>query len=87
MRIESVLYFKFNRWMYLYSIITASFLLSRYIWGAMYRPVEVDREYTPGVSILIPCFNEEQWIQQTILSCINQDYPIDKLEVIVIDDC
>lgn len=87
MRIESVLYFKFNRWMYLYSIITASFLLSRYIWGAMYRSVEVDPEYTPGVSILIPCFNEEQWIQQTILSCINQDYPIDKLEVIVIDDC
>lgn len=87
MRIESVLYFKFNRWMYLYSIITASFLLSRYIWGAMYRPIKVDPEYTPGVTILIPCFNEEQWIQQTILSCINQDYPIDKLQVIVIDDC
>ncbi|MBS4958921.1 MAG: glycosyltransferase, partial [Clostridium sp.] len=26
------------------------------------------------------------WIQRTILSCINQDYPIDKLEVIVVDD-
>lgn len=87
MRIESVLYFKFNRWMYLYSIITASFLLTRYIWGAFYRPVKVDPDYTPGVSILIPCFNEEQWIQQTIISCINQNYPIDKLEVIVIDDC
>ena len=87
MRIESVLYFKFNRWMYLYSIITASFLLTRYIWGALYRPVKVDPDYTPGVSILIPCFNEEQWIQQTIISCINQNYPIDKLEVIVIDDC
>ena len=36
---------------------------------------------------MIPCFNEEQWIQQTIISCINQNYPIDKLEVIVIDDC
>ena len=87
MRIESVLYFKFNRWMYLYSIITASFLLSRYIWGALYRPVKVDPDYTPGVSVLIPCFNEEQWIQQTIISCINQNYPIDKLEVIIIDDC
>lgn len=35
----------------------------------------------------MPCFNEEQWIQHTILGCINQDYPIDKLEVIVVDDC
>ncbi len=25
-------------------------------------------------------------IQRTILGCINQDYPLDKLEVIVIDD-
>lgn len=87
MRIESVIYFKFNRWMYLYSIITAVFLLTRYIWGALYRPVKVDYDYTPGVSILIPCFNEEKWIQQTIISCINQNYPVNKLEVIVIDDC
>ena len=46
----------------------------------------VDRNYTPGVTVVIPCFNEEEWINRTILSCINQDYPIDKLEVIVVDD-
>ena len=86
MRAESIIYFKFNKWLYLYSIITAVFLLSRYLFGAMYRPKKVDPSFTPGVSILIPCFNEEEWIQRTILSCINQEYPIDKLEVIVIDD-
>ena len=32
------------------------------------------------------CFNEETWIRRTIISCLNQDYPLDKLEVIVIDD-
>ena len=37
--------------------------------------------------LIIPCFNEEEWIERTILSCINQDYPVDKLEVIVVDDC
>ncbi|SHJ62057.1 hyaluronan synthase [Anaerocolumna jejuensis DSM 15929] len=87
MRAESIIYFKFNKWLYLYSIVTAAFLLSKYFFGFMYREVPVDVNYTPGVSILIPCFNEEEWIQKTILSCINQDYPIDKLEVIVIDDC
>ncbi|MFZ5969949.1 MAG: glycosyltransferase [Bacillota bacterium] len=86
MRAESVVYFKFNKYLYLYSIIAAAFLLSRYLFGAMYKAVPIDMEYTPGVSIIIPCFNEEHWIQRTILSCMNQDYPLDKLEVIIIDD-
>ncbi len=87
MRAESIIYFKFNKWLYLYSIITAGFLLSRYAFGSVYREVPIDVNYTPGVTILIPCFNEEEWIQRTIISCMNQDYPVDKLEVIVIDDC
>jgi hyaluronan synthase len=87
MRAESIIYFKFNKMLYLYSLITAVFLLSRYLFGVFYRPKKVDPNYTPGVSILIPCFNEEEWIQRTITSCMNQEYPIDKLEVIVIDDC
>ena len=77
MRAESVIYFKFNRWLYLYSIIAAMFLLTRYLFATFYRPV----------SIIIPCFEEEEWIQRTVHSCINQDYPVDKLEVIVVDDC
>ncbi len=87
MRAESIIYFKFNKMLYLYSIITAVFLLSRYTFGAFYKPVKVDPEYTPGVTILVPCFNEQEWIQRTIISCLNQEYPVDKLEVIIIDDC
>lgn len=87
MRAESVLYFKFNKILYCYSIIAATFLLTRYLFGSFYRPVPIDPAYTPGVSIVIPCFNEEEWIQRTITGCINQDYPLDKLEVIIVDDC
>ncbi|WGV59950.1 glycosyltransferase [Brevibacillus brevis] len=86
MRAESVIYFKYNMYLYLYSLIAAAFLLTRYLFGALYRVVPVNPDYTPGVSIIIPCFNEEQWIHRTILSCVNQNYPIDKLEVIVVDD-
>ena len=86
MRSESIIYLKYNGVLYLYSIITAIFLLSRYLFGALYRPVKIDPDFTPGVTIIIPCFNEETWIQRTILSCINQNYPSDKLEVIVVDD-
>ena len=87
MRAESIIYFKYNSVLYLYSIIAASFLLSRYLFGSLHRDVKVNPNFTPSVSIIIPCFNEEEWIHRTILSCINQDYPIDKLEVIVVDDC
>lgn len=87
MRAESVIYFKFNKGLYLYSIIAATFLLSRYFFGAMYKVTPIDMEFEPGVTIIIPCFNEEKWIKRTILSCVNQDYPIDKLEIIVVDDC
>lgn len=87
MRTESVVYFKYNRFLYAYSIIAAAFLLSRYFFGALYKPVPVNPDFEPGVTIIIPCFNEEEWIQRTILSCMNQKYPIDKLEVIVVDDC
>ncbi|WP_230986499.1 glycosyltransferase family 2 protein [Cohnella fermenti] len=86
MRIESIIYFKYNSLLYLYSLIAAAFLLTRYLFGALYRDVPINPYYTPGVSIIIPCFNEEEWIHRTILSCVNQDYPVNKLEVIVVDD-
>ena len=86
MRSESVIYFKFNKGLYTYSIITAAFLLTRYLFGALYKTVPIREDFTPGVSIIIPCFNEEEWINRTILSCINQSYPSEKLEVIIVDD-
>ena len=87
MRSESVIYFKYNALLYSYSIIAALFLLTRYLYGALYKPVKINPDYRPSVTIVIPCFNEERWIDRTILSCMNQHYPIDKLEVIVVDDC
>lgn len=87
MRVQSIIYFKYDIVLYSYSLLTATYLLSRYLFSAFYRSVPVDSKFTPGVSVIIPCFNEETWIQKTIVSCLNQDYPLDKLEVIVVDDC
>ena len=86
MRVESIRYFASNPWLYGYSIMTAVFLLSRYLFGSFYRPVPIDPEYTPSVTIVIPCFNEEEWIRETILRCADQDYPVDKLDLIIVDD-
>ena len=38
----------------------------------------------PLVSILIPAYNAEQWIAETLRSAVNQDYP--RKEVILVND-
>jgi glycosyltransferase involved in cell wall biosynthesis len=38
----------------------------------------------PLVSIIIPCFNAERWVQEAVESCLNQSYP--NIEIIVVDD-
>ena len=87
MRTESVVYFKFNKYLYLYSIIASTFLLTKYAFAIFYKADDADENYTPGVSVIVPCFNEETWIRQTILNAMDQWYPQEKLEVIVVDDC
>lgn len=38
-------------------------------------------------SIIVPFYNVEKYIEQCLLSLINQNYPKDDYEIIVIDDC
>jgi hyaluronan synthase len=53
------------------------------------KSVFIEKDYTlePRVSVLMPCFNEGERAFKTIESIITSDYPIEKLEIIVIDDC
>jgi glycosyltransferase involved in cell wall biosynthesis len=39
----------------------------------------------PIVSIIIPCRNEVEFIEKTLRSILENDYPADKLEVLVVD--
>ncbi|WP_245170859.1 glycosyltransferase [Desulfovibrio desulfuricans] len=86
MRQESLFYFMFDVPVFTYGIIASVFLVSRFVFSFFYRNVPVDPDFTPGVTIVIPCFNEEEWIEKTIQCAINQDYPQEKLEVILVDD-
>lgn len=43
-------------------------------------------DITPFVSLLIAAYNEERAIPEKIENCLSIDYPIDKLEIIVVSD-
>lgn len=52
------------------------------------RPLEHqnNESYQPLVTVLIPAFNEAEVIESTIRNKLEQAYPADKLEIIVISD-
>lgn len=43
-------------------------------------------DFYPSVTVIVPCFNEEKSIEKSVNSLLDLDYPIDKLNIIVVDD-
>lgn len=48
--------------------------------------IDTQLEYYPMVSIMVPAHNEGIVIERTVRSLLNFDYPVDRYEVIVIND-
>src|SRR3989338_4271514 len=41
---------------------------------------------TPTISILLPAYNEERFIEEKLRNCLALDYPADRLEIVVASD-
>jgi len=52
------------------------------VWG---KKNKVDSGYTPQASIIIPTFNEERVIEERLKNIFSQDYPRNRLQVLVVD--
>jgi cellulose synthase/poly-beta-1,6-N-acetylglucosamine synthase-like glycosyltransferase len=49
-------------------------------------PMQVyDYPEDPTVSVIVPCYNEERFIERCVMSIIEGDYPLDKLEILLVD--
>ncbi len=99
LKLQSVYYRPFII-LFLYSILITAFQFGRLIVVlfyeyALYQTIEAGQNasektfsgnYQPTVSFVIPCMNEQAVIKETILNCFRVEYPLSKLEVVVIDD-
>lgn len=47
--------------------------------------IEVDPNYKPEVSIIIPTYNEAELIEKKLDNIYEQDYPRDRVEIVVVD--
>ena len=64
--------------------IARAVVMAGLAWFQSRRSKPVPPEYTPSVSVIIPAFNEERVIAQSVSRVLASDYP--GLQVIVVDD-
>jgi len=69
-----------------YGITVTAYILSRFALADRYKTGVYDHEILPSVSLVIPAYNEEKLIGQTISYHARSDYPKDRFEVIVVND-
>ncbi len=67
--------------------------LNRYVLGLYFRLLrgnkidDTNDSYEPTITVVIPLYNEGRSIYDTIVSLVKLDYPQDKLDITVVDDC
>jgi hyaluronan synthase len=74
-----------NPFFVLYGFVVTAYLVSRFAISLAYRPTR-DRGAAPSVAIVMPAFNEEAAIGNSLRSVLDLRYRRDALEVVVVDD-
>ena len=69
-----------------YSILITTYILSRFLLAYFHKQVDFDPSYQPTVTFVVPAKNEEDNIAQTLQRFAEVDYPMEKIEVIAIND-
>jgi len=70
-----------------YSIIIGIFSVSQILISSyFYKTPTSNKNYYPNITIVVPAYNEEETIEETLQSCVNSGYPFDKLEIIAVND-
>lgn len=69
-----------------YSMLITSYIFSRFILSYFHKSIPVNMEYEPTVSFVVPAKNEGDNIAETLFRFSEVNYPLNKIEVITIND-
>jgi len=69
-----------------YSLLIGAYILSRFLLAYFHKSVEFDPLYEPTVTFVVPAKNEGENIAETIRKFSQVNYPMNKIEVIAIND-
>jgi poly-beta-1,6-N-acetyl-D-glucosamine synthase len=61
-------------------------ILLKLLSGIFNKPLKINKEYQPELSIIISAYNEEEYIHDAVESLYKTDYPIEKIKVYVGSD-
>lgn len=75
-------------WLSIFLIVYPNIIYPSFVYLiGLIRPRPIKRRpWLPSVTVLIPAYNEAQHIAATVQNKLEQDYPRDRLEIIVISD-
>lgn len=75
-----------------WGFLTVSFLILLYMlyvvaYAFCYKPAPaLSNDRLPGCTVIVPAYNEGKHVAETLYSLLNSDYPMEKLEIIAIND-
>ena len=70
-----------------YTLAVGFVIFGRFVLAFSYTPGDaMFGSYEPSVTVVIPVKNEQSCIAETVNSVLRSDYPLDKLDVIVVND-
>jgi hyaluronan synthase len=68
-----------------YGLVVCAYLVSRFAFSLFYRPAR-PAGLEPDVAIVVPAFNEQDGIADSLRSLLALDYPAHKLEIVAVND-
>jgi hyaluronan synthase len=68
-----------------YGAVVAVYIVSRFLLSLGYRPVK-GRWFRPRVAIVMPAFNEEEAVGESLRSLLRLRYPSERLELVAVND-
>lgn len=68
-----------------YGGLVSLYIISRFLISLFYRPTRTEG-LEPHVAVVVPAFNEEEAVYDSISALLAADYPADRLDVVVVND-